>query len=62
MNASDYKNANESFGTVALRDQALADAANNVEVDNDMRLTGDVKCLCKSMGVKSPFLPVHGDS
>jgi hypothetical protein len=62
VNASDYKNTSESFGTIALHNQELADAVNGISIDNGdaVKLTHDMQYLCKVMGVKLPFLPVHG--
>lgn len=61
VNASDYKNTNESFGTIALHNQELADAVNSISIDEDkVKLTPDMQYMCRVMGVKFPFLPVHG--
>jgi hypothetical protein len=34
---------------------------NSISIDGDeVKLTNDMQYLCKVMGVKLPFLPVHG--
>ena len=39
--------------------QAAVDA---IELDHDPELSDELKYLCKSMGTKLPFLPVHGEA
>lgn len=59
VNASDYKNTPETFGTIALHDEELANKLAALEVGPDVKLTHDMKYLCTVMGTKLPFLPVH---
>jgi hypothetical protein len=62
-NASDYETTRERFGTVAIHSQELADAINNIELDQELskyRLTADQRYLCKTMNTKLPLLPVVG--
>ena len=63
VNASDYKNTEESFGTIVLHDEELATALDNIEVDDNIvkGLTNDMNYLCRTMNVKLPFLPVDTD-
>ena len=63
VNASDYRNTEESFGTIALHDEELAMALNNIQVDEEIlkNLTNDMKYLCRTMTVKLPFLPIDTD-
>jgi hypothetical protein len=48
VNASDYKNTSESFGTIALHNQELADAVNGISIDDGdaVKLTHDMQYLC----------------
>jgi hypothetical protein len=53
----------ERFGTVAIHSHELADAINNIELDQEVskyRLTADQQYLCKAMNTKLPLLPVVG--
>jgi len=62
-NASDYATTRERFGTVAIHSHELADAINNIELDQEVskyRLTADQQYLCKAMNTKLPLLPVVG--
>jgi hypothetical protein len=61
-NASDYKETAESFGTVALHSRELHEALGKVEIADDAKakFTGEMKYLCRAMGVEVPFLPIHG--
>ena len=62
-NASDYETTREHFRTVAIHSQELADAINNIELDQEIskyRLTSDHQYLCKTMYTKLPLLPVVG--
>jgi hypothetical protein len=48
-NASDYATTRERFGTVAIHSHELADAINNIELDQEVsqyRLTADQQYLC----------------
>jgi hypothetical protein len=48
-NASDYATTRERFGTVAIHSHELADAINNIELDQEVsqyRLTADRQYLC----------------
>ena len=62
-NASDYKDTNESFDTVALHstapDTALKKQWNDKEKFNQskVKLSRDLKYLAKAMGTDLPFLP-----
>ena len=60
--ASDYKETSESFGTVALHSKELHEALGEVKLANKTlaKFTGEMKYLCRAMGVKVPFLPIHG--
>lgn len=61
-NASDYKPTPENFGTVALHTHELHLAVENIQLADDVvgKFTNEMKYLCKTMGVKVPFLPIHG--
>ena len=62
-NASDYKTTRDFFGTVALYSQDLADAINNIDLDQELskyHLTLDQQYLCKAINTKLPLLPVVG--
>ena len=63
-NASDYKTTPESFGTVALHSQELHEAIEQVEVDGGIvgKFTSEMKYISRAMGVKIPFLPLHGSN
>ena len=63
VNASDFKQTEESFSMVALHNKELADALANIEIDEDIQkgYSKDLRFLCERMGVKVPFLPVHGE-
>jgi hypothetical protein len=61
-NASDYRDTNESFVTVALHSKTLHEAlvsrATKIPTSVLNGYTGDKLFLCKSNGVPVPFLPV----
>jgi hypothetical protein len=62
-NASDYETTRERFGTVAIHSHELAEAINNIELDQELSkysLTADQQYLCKTMNTKLPLLPVVG--
>jgi hypothetical protein len=62
-NTSEYKIANESFDTVPLHSQNLADAVQKRydELDaSQISLTSDQQYLCRAMGAPLPFLPFSG--
>jgi len=59
VNASDFKNTPEAFGTIALHYADLADALSTIEIEETVRLTRDMQYLCRVMGTKLPLLPVH---
>ena len=62
-NASDYKDTDESFGTVALHSPALQEAIDKRwgEMNQSVvKLSGDEKHICESMGVPLPPLPFNG--
>ena len=59
VNSSDFKNTPETFGTIALHDEELANELSKIEVGPDVKLTHDMKYLCQVMGTKLPLLPVH---
>ena len=61
-NASDYKETAESFGMVALHWQELHEALREVEIADDAtaNFIAEMKYLCRAMGIKVPFLPIHG--
>jgi hypothetical protein len=61
-NASSYKETAESFGTVALQSQELHEALEEEEIADNVtaKFTGEMKYLYRAMGVKVPFLPIHG--
>jgi hypothetical protein len=59
-NTSDYKNTNESFGTVALHSQDLADAIDEIDLPVNIKFTADQQYVCKAMETKCPLLPFHG--
>ena len=61
-NASDYKTTPEAFGTVKMHSAELQAAVDAIELDHDPELSDELKYLCKSMGTKLPFLPVHGEA
>ena len=61
VNTSDYKNTAESFGTVALHNEKLAAAVNELDLGDEVKLTPDMKYICKVMGTNLPFLPVVGE-
>jgi hypothetical protein len=62
VNASDYKDTDESFDLVALHSTDLHEAVNSIAVNPDVlrKLTSELKFIAKGMGVQLPFLPVHG--
>jgi 3'-5' exonuclease len=61
-NASDYRDTDESFVTVALHSEALHNAlvtrATKIPMSVLQGYSGDKLFLCKSNGVPVPFLPV----
>ena len=59
-NTADYKPTPERFGTVAIHSPELHAAVMEIDVPNDISLTGDKKYIAESMGVPLPFLPVYG--
>jgi hypothetical protein len=62
-NASDYETTRERFGTVTIHSQELAEAINNIELDQELSkysLTADQQYLCKTINTKLPLLPVVG--
>jgi hypothetical protein len=61
-NESDYARTAEKFGTVPLHTEQLGAAVQAIEDVKlvDMDLTRNEKYIAKAMGVKVPFLPVHG--
>jgi len=63
-NTSDYKITNESFDTIPLHSQGLAEAVqrryNELDV-SQISLTADQKYLCRAMGTPLPFLPFSGE-
>ena len=61
-NESDYARTAEKFGTVPLHTEQLGAAVQAIEDAKlvDMDLTRNEKYIAKAMGVKVPFLPVHG--
>jgi len=61
INTSDYKNTADTFGTVALRNTELAAAVNVLDLGDEVKLTSDMKYLCKVMGTVLPFLPIIGE-
>ena len=63
-NESDYERTPETFGTVPLHTQELgaAVAAIKDEQLSEMRLTRNEEYIASSMGIKLPFLPVHGEA
>ncbi|EJK52264.1 hypothetical protein THAOC_28487 [Thalassiosira oceanica] len=63
-NASDYKDTEESFDTVALHSQPLHDALEKRmgEIDaSSLKLSRENKYLADSVGAKLPFLPFISD-
>ena len=59
-NANNYETTLDRFGMVAIHSQDLADAINNIELDQELYkypLTADQQYLCKTM---HPLLPVVG--
>jgi len=63
-NASDYKDTEESFDTVALHSQPLHDALEErmKEIDaSSVKLSRENKYLADSVGAKLPFLPFISD-
>ena len=62
VNASDFNETEESFCMVALHSKELADALAKIEIGEDIQkgYSKDVRFLCERMGVKAPFLPIHG--
>ena len=58
VNTCDYKNTAESFGTIALHNEDLAKAVNHIPISDQVKLTSDMKYLCKVMGTVLPFLPI----
>jgi hypothetical protein len=63
VNASDYKDTNESFDLVALQSTELHEAVNSITLDPTVlgKLSSELKFIAKGMGVQLPFLPVHGE-
>ena len=59
VNSSNFKNTPETFGTIALHDEELANELSKIEVGPDVKPTHDMKYLCQVMGTKLPLLPVH---
>jgi hypothetical protein len=62
-NASDYKTTRDFFETVAIHSQDLADAINNIDLNQELskyQLTLDEQYLCKAINTKLPLLPVVG--
>jgi hypothetical protein len=62
VNASDYKDTDESFDLVALHSTDLHEAVNSIAVNPDVfgKLSSELKFIAKGMGVQLPFLPVYG--
>jgi hypothetical protein len=61
VNASDYKDTDESFDLVALQSTELHEAVNSIVlVDPSVlgKLSSELKFIAKGMGVQLPFLPV----
>lgn len=58
-NASDYKDTDESFDTVALHSAELHDALKEQcsKIKGKFKLTREQKFLCKATGTDLPFLP-----
>ncbi len=63
ISASDFQKTPESFNMVALHSKELADALNEVKLQEGVKesYTDGMKYLCEAMGTKVPFLPVHGE-
>jgi hypothetical protein len=62
VNASDYKDTDESFDLVALQSSELHEAVINIDLDPKVlaKMSSELKFIAKAMGVLLPFLPVHG--
>jgi hypothetical protein len=65
-NASDFVDTPESFGTVPLHSAELGAAIAAIVLSEtqkkEMKLTREMRYICKSMKVKLPILPVHGEA
>jgi hypothetical protein len=65
-NASDFVDTPESFGTVPLHSPELGDAIAAIVLSEaqktEIKLTREMRYICKSMKVKLPILPVHGEA
>ena len=61
-NSSDYKSTPESFGTVALHSQEIHEELEKVVIAKDVseKFSSEMKYIARAMGVKIPFLPLHG--
>ena len=59
---TDWEHTSETFGTLPLQSEVLGDAVNAISDAKlkGMALTRGQIYLAESMGVKVPFLPVHG--
>ena len=58
-NASNLIDTDESLGTIALHNEALENAINQIEINaNDLHLSSELKFLMKTMGTALPVLPV----
>ena len=61
VNASDYKDTDESFDLVALQSTELHEAVNSIVLADPKvldKLSSELKFIAKGMGVQLPFLPV----
>jgi hypothetical protein len=64
INSTDYCDSPESFVTVAIHseelDKALKEQAETISDEIKDSYSGDLRFLCRQLGIPIPFLPVHG--
>ena len=65
VNASDHRDTDESFVTVAIHseelDKALKERAKEISDEVKKSYTGDLLFQCRALGIDIPFLPVDGE-
>jgi hypothetical protein len=64
INASDFRDTDESFVTVAIHSEELDMAlkARAAQIDDEVKnsFSSDLRFLCRQQGVELPFLPMNG--
>ena len=58
VNSSDFKNTQETFGTVPLQSAELAQAINDIDLDPLPQLTGELAYIARQCKTKLPVLPI----